>query len=147
MSIVIEVRGIPRPGGGKIGGFNRKTGRTFVRPDNPRTAPWRADVVSAAALVHKGPLLTEPITMTYEFVFPRPRVHFGTGKNIDVLKSFAPKHHAIKPDLTKIIRSTEDALTGVIWKDDSQVYNRCAIKRYCEPDECPGVKMTIDTTP
>lgn len=141
--ITIVVHGIPRPGGGKIAGFNRRTGKMFVRPDNPRTAPWRADVAAAAAQQYSGPLLTGPVLMVYDFIFPRPKSHYGTGKNANVLKPSAPRFHTIKPDLTKIIRSTEDALTGIVYKDDSQVCTRDEVKRYCEVDERPGVIITL----
>ena len=141
--IHIVVLGIPRPGGGKIAGFNRKTGKGFVRPDNPNTAVWRSDVMAAASLQYSGPLLTGPIGMIYDFRFPRPANHFGTGQNADKLKASAPAWHTIKPDLTKIIRSTEDALTGIVWRDDSQVCDRAERKRYCQAGERPGCTISI----
>lgn len=144
MAIVIKVFGIPRPGGGKIGGFNHKTGKGFVRPDNPRTAPWRADVVQAAVAQYDGPLLEGPIKMDYLFLFPRPKNHFRSGKFSDHLKNTAPKYHTQKPDLTKVIRSTEDALTGIVWHDDALVCVRSEEKRYCNGDEKPGVYMRIE---
>lgn len=146
--ITIEVYGIPRPGGGKIAGFNRKTGKPFVRPGNPNTAPWRADVALAASKAYSGPLLENAIFMTYDFRFPRPKSHYGSGKNSHMLKKDAPVFHSKTPDLTKIIRSTEDALTGVVWKDDAQVYSRQEVKRYCEGNEKPGVTISmIETKP
>lgn len=142
--ITIVVHGIPRPGGGKIAGFNKRTGKMFVRPDNPRTAPWRQDVAGAAAQQYSGPLLTGPVLMVYSFLFPRPKSHYGTGKNADVLKPSAPRFHTTKPDLTKIIRSTEDALTGIVYKDDSQVCFRQEQKLYCNEGERPGVTIRIE---
>ncbi|MCA9817082.1 MAG: RusA family crossover junction endodeoxyribonuclease [Cyanobacteria bacterium HKST-UBA01] len=149
MSIhTIVVRGIPRPGGGKIGGYNKQTGKTFVRPDNPRTKFWRQDVVAAAAAQYKGPLLLGPVRMQYIFVFPRPKSHYGTGKNADKLKVNAPYWHTTKPDLTKIIRSTEDALTGIVYKDDSQVCDRDERKIYLTSlNDKPGVVISIEELP
>lgn len=143
--ITIEVIGIPRPGGGKIAGIGKKSGKLFVRPDNPRTAYWRADVQNAAQAQYKEDLIDAPIIMSYDFRFPRPANHFGTGKNKSKLKSYAPGGHISKPDLTKIIRSTEDALTGIVWRDDSLVWNRSEVKRYCEPNEKPGVTIKISS--
>lgn len=142
--IHIEVLGIPRPGGSKTAGQNKKTGKLFVRPSNPNTAVWRAEVEKAASAQYQGPLLNGPIKMTYEFLFPRPKKHFGKGKNAEVLKLDAPRWHVIKPDLTKIIRSTEDALTGIVWTDDSRVCKRLESKRYCYGPESPGVRLTIE---
>lgn len=138
--IQIEVLGLPRPGGGKIGGFNRNTGKSFVRPDNPNTAVWRSDVMVAAHAQYQGDLLTGPIRMEYDFRFPRPKYHFR--KNGE-LKPNAPIWHTTKPDLTKVIRSTEDALTGIVWRDDSLVCTRREDKRYCNANEVPGCTMTI----
>lgn len=139
--ITITVIGIPRPGGGKIAGIGKKTGKLFVRPDNPNTKYWRADVQQAANQQYKGTLMTGPIVMSYDFRFPRPKSHYRTGKNSAILKANAPGGHIVKPDLTKVIRSTEDALTGIIWRDDCQVWDRTERKRYCEPDEKPGVTI------
>lgn len=141
--IRIEVFGIPRPGGGKMPGRNKKTGKLFVRPDNENTAVWRGDVQIAVMAQYKGPLLHGPIQMSYEFRFPRPQNHFGSGVNCLTLKKTAPRWHTNKPDLTKIIRSTEDALTGLVWIDDCKVCKRDEIKRYCHLDERPGVEIFI----
>jgi|SRR5579875_860519 len=143
-SIRIEVLGIPRPGGGKIAGFNKRTGKSFVRPDNPNTAVWRSDVQAAAIQQYKGPLLAGAISMAYTFRFPRPKNHFRRGKNSHLMREDAPVWHTGTPDLTKIIRSTEDALTGIVWRDDSQVCLRTESKRYCREDERPGVTIDIE---
>lgn len=143
--IAIEILGIPRPGGSKTAGISRKSGRLFVRPANPNTSIWRAQVEVAARQQYSGPLLTSAIDMTYEFRFPRPQAHFCTGKRSAELKKTAPYWHTSKPDLTKIIRSTEDALTGIVWSDDSKVCRRVELKRYCSENERPGVSMKIRT--
>lgn len=42
---------------------------------------------------------------------------------------------AVVPDTSKLIRSTEDALTDAgVWKDDSLVVEIHAYKRYCDED-------------
>jgi Holliday junction resolvase RusA-like endonuclease len=140
--ITIEVVGIPRPGGSKTPG-QTKTGKLFVRPANPLTKVWREEVDVAARQQYSGRLLDGPIEMVYEFRFPRPKRHFGTGKNSQILKATAPLWHTGKPDLTKIIRSTEDSLTGVVWTDDSRVCKRFEKKRYCHLGELPGVHLKI----
>ena len=139
----IEVYGTPRPGGSKTSGYSKKTGKRFIRNANPNTAPWMKLVRDAAKMQNKRQLLIGPIQIHYDFRFPRPKYHFGTGKNNTVLKAKMPDAHTIMPDLTKIIRSTEDALTGLIWKDDSQVCHANAVKRYCLAAEQPGVTITI----
>ena len=49
------------------------------------------------------------------------------------LKKQAPKYYIIKKnDLDKLVRSTLDGLTGVAYKDDSQVIRILASKRYAD---------------
>lgn len=38
--------------------------------------------------------------------------------------------HTVKPDATKLWRSTEDALTGIAWRDDAQISVQVVEKRY-----------------
>ena len=140
--ITIEVCGLPRPGGSKIPGL-RKNGTMFVRPASPHTSTWMQQVRDAARV--QMPFGQEQITGTIEmfaeFRFPRPQKHF-VGKS-GRLRSDAPAWHCIKPDLTKVMRSTEDALTGVVWKDDCLVAKRQESKRYCNGNESPGVTIFV----
>ena len=135
------VPGVPQPGGSKRGFNNPKTGRVIITDANPKAASWK-DTVSSYAL--KVPMNREefsrgPIQVVCTFVMPRPRSHYGTGKNAGKLKPNAPFYHTSKPDSTKLFRSTEDALTGVIWKDDAQVMSMLR-KIY---GEMPGAYITI----
>ena len=45
-----------------------------------------------------------------------------------------------RPDLSNIVKCIEDALTGVVWHDDSQIVRLIAIKRY---SDYPRVEVTI----
>lgn len=143
MNLIITVRATPRPGGSKIAGFNHTTGKSFVRPANKHTATWRQDVRNAALLAYRGQPEAGAMEARYVFLFNRPASHFGTGKNKNTLKASAPQFHTKKPDLTKLIRSTEDALTGIIWVDDSQVCRRTDEKKYISDSEFEGVVVTI----
>lgn len=101
-----------------------KNGRvlTFAKDSNAKSKDWMQEVRSAAhAAWGNRPLLIDPIVLTVAFFFARPQSHYGTGKNAMKLKASAPIEHAQSPDLAKLIRCLEDALTGVIWRDDRQV--------------------------
>jgi crossover junction endodeoxyribonuclease RusA len=50
--------------------------------------------------------------------------------------------HIGKPDLDKLQRAVFDALTGVLYDDDSQVQAVTAEKWTCAPPDCEGVQIT-----
>lgn len=105
-----------------------------MREDNPRTRPWRATVASEAAAAWGGrPLHVAPVVVEATFVFPRPKVHFGTGRNASRLKPSAPIWCATQPDGDKLARAVGDALTGVVLRDDSQIVAWTIRKVYGEP--------------
>jgi Holliday junction resolvase RusA-like endonuclease len=140
MVIRIDVDGmVPVPGGSKTPG-QAKSGRLFVRAANKNTPIWMAFVAKAARAQYTGPLMSGPVFSEYEFRFPRPKHHFQ--KNGE-LKPDAPYWHTNTPDMTKVIRSTEDALTGIVWEDDKTSCNRGERKVYCKPGQQPGVTIYI----
>lgn len=112
---------IPKRGGGYI----EKNGRPMVvaRDMNARSKAWMQEVRTVAAKEFQEPyLITGPVELSAVFYFHRPKSHYGTGKNARKLKDSAPRVHAQSPDLAKLLRSLEDALTGVLWRDDRQVF-------------------------
>ncbi len=153
--IVFDVYGEQRPQGSKIPqaiyGKDRKpvilpSGRvlTVVRNDNPQLESWRGAIAWAARQVYNGPLLTGAIKLTIQFYRPRPRSHFGSGKNSDKLKPSAPAHPITRPDNSKLVRAVEDALKGVVWKDDSQVVLGVQAKEF---GECFRTNVIIEELP
>ena len=141
------VPGVPRPGGSKTAGYNRKTGKSFVREAGKHTADWRA-VVSLAASEAMGdrPLLTGPLRLDINFYFERPKNHYRTRNGLisDVVKLSAPVYKITMPDRTKLTRSTEDAMTKIVWRDDAQVCDGRLVKRYGEK---PGALIIITELP
>jgi Holliday junction resolvase RusA-like endonuclease len=145
MKLTITVRDTPRPGGSKRAFYSKKSGRAFVVDASKHTKTWRDSVRAAAFAVYKGKPLTDAFCVNYTFYFKHPKSHYGTGKNSGYLKPDSPDYHTIKPDLTKLIRSTEDALTGIIWKDDSQVVIRHDEKKYGMSFQEEGVEIIISS--
>jgi len=125
----IAVYGTPEPGGSK-----RWVGR--VVDANPRAKGWQANVARAAAEQYTGGLLDGPLAVEMTFYRARPRGHFGTGRNAGSVKASAPVAPITRPDALKLARVVEDALTGVIWRDDSQIVEESLAKRYGEPERC-----------
>ena len=110
---------IPKRGGG----FVVKNGRPIVaaRDMNEKSKEWIGQVRDAAHAVYSGDLLQGPVRLTCMFYFSRPKSHLRSGKRSGELKDSAPEHHCSTPDLAKLFRCLEDALTGVVWQDDRQV--------------------------
>jgi len=134
------VPGIPAPGGSKRAFINRKTGRPIVTDDCKRNKDWRTMVGWAGTEQFKAPL-AGPLRVEFHFVMPRPKDHFGKGKNAGKLKPSAPQYHTSRPDATKLIRSTEDALTGIAWRDDAQIAHQVGDKVYGDK---PGAWIMVE---
>lgn len=111
---------IPKRGGGWVTAENGRP-ITAAKDSNPRSKDWMNSVRAAAAEAYHGPLLTVGMRVSFRFFLSRPKCHYGTGKNSSKLKDAAPPAHIQKPDCDKLIRCIQDALKGVIWRDDCQV--------------------------
>jgi len=106
------------------GGLLMKDGRPVLRPvhqNAEKLLAWRQEVAQAARKAYSGPLLIGAVRLSLVFFRPRPKGHFGTGRNAGKLKTSAEDYPIQRPDVLKLARAVEDALTGVIWRDDSQV--------------------------
>lgn len=138
-SISIEVVGLPAAQGSK-----RHVGNGIMVESSKAVKPWRQDVVAAARQVIDAAgheTFRGPVTVSAQFWFPRPKHHFGTGKNASVLKASAPDVVAKKPDLDKVLRSTFDALvTAGVIGDDSLVVEVMATKRF---GHIPGAQLIV----
>lgn len=134
------VPGFAKPAGSKKSFALKKggvyTGRTATVDDCKGSRSWKSQVSEAARTTFTEAPLTCPLRLVLIFTMPRPKGHYGSGKNAAVLKSSAPHFHTSKPDATKLIRAVEDALTGIVWKDDAQVCIQTARKLYGERSGC-----------
>ena len=137
--------GTPRPGGSKRAVLNKKTGRIMVFDDCAENKTWRQDVKEAAIQATRpgAALLDGCLMLDVTFLLTRPTGHFGTGQNCARIKGSAPPYPNTSPDATKLVRSTEDALTGILWVDDARITDQTARKRYCDPGQAPGAEISI----
>lgn len=128
MTVEFTVHGEARPGGSKRA-FVVK-GRAVVTDDAGKTGKaWRRDVqlaaleaMSAAGL--EGELLAGPLAVRMTFYRRRPkRPIAGAGA-----------YPITRPDVLKLARAVEDALTGVVWADDAQVVAELLGKAYGAPE-------------
>lgn len=115
---------------------NRATGRIFDRHKGKAAYVATVRVFAEQAAAKAGWKVTrEPVWVSFEFVFARPSAHYGTGKNANKLKPSAPKWPTVRnADRTNCLKSTEDALTGIVWVDDAQVVEGPIRKAYGTED-------------
>ncbi len=109
--------------------------------------PWRSDVAAAAAAAMESAKelpFTRAVEMTAVFHFPRPKSHYGTGKNSNYLKPNAPKYKGSRPDVSKLVRAVEDAITGIVYVDDAQIASLAADKVFAERGGFLGVEITVE---
>jgi crossover junction endodeoxyribonuclease RusA len=128
MDIEFFVPGKPAQQGSK-----RHVGRGIMVESNPRLKDWRASVALAGriAMTDDAPV-KEPVHIVLEFVFSRPNSHF-TKKG---LRPDAPAVFTNAPDLDKLVRAIGDALTGIVWNDDRQIWQVVAKKLYGDKPGC-----------
>ncbi|MBD7952696.1 RusA family crossover junction endodeoxyribonuclease [Stenotrophomonas sp. Sa5BUN4] len=142
MSIRIVVYGSPAPQGSKSFKGLAKSGRAILAESSKKVRPWRQDVKAAAEQVRAQlglALLDEPLCVRMTFTLPKP--------------TSAPKRRVTLPsklpDLSKLVRSTEDAITDAgVWRDDARVVECTASKRYpgegVDALDAPGCVIEIE---
>lgn len=103
------------------------------------TQEYQKHLAWEARSKYKGPVLEGPVQISAQFYFV-PAVSWPNRKREAAL-SGAMKHTA-KPDLSNLFKALEDGLTGIIWKDDSQItnyYGDC----YKTYSTTPGVRLRV----
>lgn len=151
--IAIDVLGTPAPKGSSRAILARGRGRprAVLVPggsDVNKAALKAWDIaVSAAAAIRLGNVgwprfVDAALTVTVVFRIARPDGHWRKGKYGESLKPSAPAFPATKPDVDKLARSTLDALTGIVWDDDSRIVCLSVAKVYAQPGQ-EGACITV----
>jgi Holliday junction resolvase RusA-like endonuclease len=124
---LIWVQGLPIAQGSK-NAFRR--GNRIVLVESAKgLKSWRETIAHVAKQTHKVPT-TDAVTISLLFLMPAP-------------KKMVRRYPTTKPDLDKLTRAVLDALTGVIYADDSQVVQIEAQKGYTYGK--PGVYIAHKT--
>lgn len=112
--------------------------RNYTPADHPVNA-FKAAARIAANLAYKGAPLTGPLTVDMTFVMPRPADKMWKKKPM-------PRYpHEGKPDRDNLIKSIQDGLNGLLWRDDSQIYAGNTLKVVAAGDEQPHVEVVVRT--
>lgn len=127
--ITITVYGTPGPQGSKRFVGHSKSGRGIMVESSAKVRPWREAVKWAAMTVRedagyypgsgKGRCLAGAVVVEMIFTLPRPK---------SAMRGALPSK---RPDLSKLVRATEDALTDAgAWEDDARIVDCISGKRY-----------------
>ena len=152
MTLTFRVDGLPAPQGSKAYKGMRKSKATgkevpVLVESSAKVGPWRAAVEAAArqaAVAQRWTRIDGAASVGLTFYLPRPKGHYGTGRNAGQLRPTAPAYPATRPDGDKLTRSTFDALTTAgVWADDSQAVDLFVTKRYADPLNPPGCIVSL----
>jgi len=122
---------------------------TATTNDNAKNKGWSQLVAEGASrAVHGLPvsergLLMGGVRLTVAFYLQTPKKYQTTRYQQPGARLPA---HITKPDSSKLLRSVEDALTNVLWRDDSQVVETVMMKRYTAIGELPRVEIWVEPT-
>ena len=116
--------------------------RAILTSANPKMKPYRQELTLTAmsAVAEAGfecPLAPKhvPISLVIDFYLERP-------KSIPKRRS----QIVVKPDLDKLIRSTTDAMTGILYQDDAQIIEFSVRKHYGVPERAEISACVIEDT-
>lgn len=88
----------------------------------------------------KEPMIEGPVCLDLQFVMPRPQNKRWKTREM-------PRYPNTKsPDIDNLAKSVMDALNGLAWKDDKQIYNLVATKMVAAGGEQPHVEVNIVET-
>lgn len=150
--IEILVLGTGKPAGSKVSiPVKKKDGTYATKPNGaPLTrvidaskgaAPWKQEVRKAARDMYSGMLLDDALEVCITFVKVRPKCHYHwSNKRWGELREDAPAYPTGKPDLLKLARAVEDALTGVVYRDDARTCKLVLAKLWGEP-ACAMIRL------
>lgn len=122
---------------GSARAFMPKGGRfPVVTSSNPKLRGWRhlvADAAGRAVAESGGQIIADgPVRVLVDFRLPRPK---------SLGKKDAP--HVKAPDIDKAVRSCLDAMSAVVYRDDSQVTQLQARKFYAAVGEAPHAVIVV----
>ncbi len=122
LRLAVTVHGKAVPQGSKKG-FLRGKHVVVVDQAAERLEPWREQVANVARRNFKGDLIEGPVKVSFVIVKVRGSTHL-TSKGLlsstgaELKRRLAP---ATSPDLGKLERAIEDALSGEVYRDDAQI--------------------------
>jgi Holliday junction resolvase RusA-like endonuclease len=99
---------------------------------NKNVEHWKKHVAKVARNEYTGPVFIGALRVTFCFYRPRPQSHYNStgGLSKEGRETSFP---ITRPDVLKLSRAAEDALTGIAWSDDSIIVDEDLKKRWGWP--------------
>jgi crossover junction endodeoxyribonuclease RusA len=138
------IAGLPAPKGSTRAFMNRRTNRPIITHVNPLgQKAWSTAVKDSAMKAGLKPEGDCAIFMSVTFHMRRPKLHYDS-KGV-VKENRIDEYCITRPDIDKLSRALLDALTGIAYQDDSQVWALDAEKVFIsdETDFKPGAMVDI----
>jgi len=136
VSFTVQTRAAPQ-------GSKRSLGNGVMVESSKRVKPFRQDVRFAAMdqKLPEGWPMDAPMKASYRFMFRRPKSHL-TGKG--ALRKGAQMEATSRGlgDIEKLARAASDALSNVLFNDDSQIVDMHISKSYAH---CNMVVISLET--
>lgn len=120
----------PRPRAVAVNGQARVFGAAKSHPVHAFKATCRCAFGEIGFHIPSGPIAIELV-----FVLPRPNLP----KKVGICRL----RHTKRPDFDNLEKAVVDALTGLAWKDDSQLCEVRTTKWIAAADETPHVEVCI----
>jgi Holliday junction resolvase RusA-like endonuclease len=100
--------------------------------DPQKSKSWK-DTICWQAAQQKAIVMDGALILDVIFILERP-------------KSLPKKTlwHIKRPDLDNLVKAVKDALNGICYRDDSQIVDMYAKKRYATPEEGVGVIIRLE---
>ena len=117
-------------------GRARRNGATYFTA--PKEARYRDAIRHAAKAQTRGQVVSGAVIVTVEAVLPVPTSYTKAHRRLALDGDKMPTG---RPDVDNYAKIVMDALNGIAWKDDSQVVELRASKRY---GEHPYLRVTVN---
>jgi|SRR6267154_4473911 len=126
----------PEPQGSMKAFIPKGWNRAIITSDNKDLKSYRQEVSKAAIAERQKIGFYEVMFVKHVPVVANFKFYFAKPESVSKKRS----SHVVRPDLSKLIRATEDALTGIVYTDDAQIVSIQAEKFYGLPER---VEVTV----
>lgn len=122
----------------------RKPGKKYTEKYDPSAEDKQNFLKSILQFKPPTPL-EGPIVFQVAFWYKRPLTHFGTGRNAGILKErYRDEYMTSLPDGDNCYKFCSDAMEGVFFKNDKQIFFHEVGKYYANTPEDVGIHIIIN---